>query len=331
MLFKLKPLKSQVSIIVPNYNKFNFLAQTVNSVLQQSYTNWELIIVDDCSTDGSVHLINEFSKSDARITAILNDKNKGGNACRNQGLAASKGLYVLFLDADDVLAPHCLAQRIQAAQEQPENDLWVFPMGLFKQQLGDLSTDRNWIPPANGSNFLHLFITHQLPWQTMQPLWKKETLLALNGFDLDFVRLQDVELFTRALIHGVRVTTFPQLPADCFFRIDDERFEHQTYRFLKGFMTGAVQYYKKFYSILSTPQQKNALSGTLLEPLSNVCFQKRLKKISTQEYVELRNQIIRVCKSNKHRFYLYTYAQLERLSPIHPKGLKKITALLMGL
>ena len=65
--------------------------QTVNSVIAQKYPFWEMIIVDDCSTDHSQHLLGTVTTIDSRITAILNEKNKGGNACRNQGLSLAKG------------------------------------------------------------------------------------------------------------------------------------------------------------------------------------------------------------------------------------------------
>ncbi|MBK7296878.1 MAG: glycosyltransferase family 2 protein [Flavobacteriales bacterium] len=95
-----------VSVIIPSYNKRDYIVDTIASVQAQTYGNWELLVVDDVSTDGTVDLIREIAKSDPRISVDVVDKNSGANRCRNYGLAKAKGHYVIFLDADDQLAPH---------------------------------------------------------------------------------------------------------------------------------------------------------------------------------------------------------------------------------
>ena len=305
--------------------------QTVNAVIAQSYQEWEMIIIDDCSTDHSQHLLSNITTIDPRITAILNEKNKGGNACRNQGLAQANGQYVIFLDADDILDSHCLSGRIEQAIKYPAADLWVFPMGIFKQKVGDLSADQNWIPPAKGANYLQLFMKHQLPWQTMQPLWKKEFLNKIGGFDINFIRLQDVELHTRALLENAQVETFPQLKKDCNFRIDENRFGNKVFNHLNAFSKGAVQYYKKFIILGEDNDSKKHLTGTLLETLSNVCFQYKSKKISKQEYHQLTQLLINTCKIAGHKKLLQFFAFIYVISPLHPKGLKKLTSILAGI
>mgnify|MGYP002367136581 CR=1 FL=1 len=93
-----------VSIIIASYNKEKYIGETINSVIKQTYTEWELIIIDDFSTDQSVDVISGFL-TDARITLIKNDRNRGANHSRNSGIKTARGKYVLFLDADDILAP----------------------------------------------------------------------------------------------------------------------------------------------------------------------------------------------------------------------------------
>ncbi len=305
--------------------------QTVNSVIAQKYPFWEMIIVDDCSTDHSQHLLGTVTTIDSRITAILNEKNKGGNACRNQGLSLAKGEYVLFLDADDLLDPHCLSSRIEQSLKYPTADMLVFPMAVFKQKIGDLDATQNWIPPHKEANYLHLFLKHQLPWQTMQPLWRNDFLKKINGFDENFVRLQDVELHTRALMEGAKVETFPTLAKDCNFRIDENRFGNKVFKLLKGFSFGAVQYYKKFYAKVTTDNEQKLLTGSLLEPLSNVCFQRKAGKISKVEYQQLSQELIKACNYKNHQTMLKIFALLYAISPVHPKGLKKIFCLMTGI
>ena len=94
-----------VSIITPNYNAALFIAETIKSVQNQTYTNWELIIVDDCSTDNSVSIIKDFQKKDARIKLIELNKNVGPAIVRNEGIKIAKGTYLTFIDSDDIWLP----------------------------------------------------------------------------------------------------------------------------------------------------------------------------------------------------------------------------------
>lgn len=90
-----------VSIIMPLYNYGRFLNAAVDSVLSQTYANWELIIVDDCSTDDSFAIAQDLAKKDSRIIAYRLDRNGGTSAARNKGLDMAKGEFVAFLDSDD--------------------------------------------------------------------------------------------------------------------------------------------------------------------------------------------------------------------------------------
>jgi glycosyltransferase involved in cell wall biosynthesis len=320
-------LNTTCSIIVPSYNKVSFIEQTIQSVLAQTNPNWELILIDDNSTDGSQELLEKYSKADARIQIHFNAENKGGNYCRNQGLKLALGNYVIFLDGDDLLAPYCLEQRMKAIETNPLFDLWVFPMVTFFKTIGDHSTS-NWIPPSNNCDFLALFIKHKLPWAICQPIWKREKLEELEGFNTSFIRLQDVELHTRALIKGLKVDTFPKEKIDCYYRIDGNRNVLNTYQFLTNFSKGSVQYYTTFFDSLSQKHKKH-LVGSLLEPLSVVCYQLRKKKISRNEATILSESIINTCLIKRQKRWLSIYFFIERMIPFHPKGLKKIISIIL--
>jgi hypothetical protein len=103
------------------------------------------------------------------------------------------------------------------------------------------------------------------------------------------------------------------------------------FKLLKGFSFGAVQYYKKFYSKVSSDKEQKFLTGSLLEPLSNVCFQRKAGKISKVEYQQLSQELIKACKYKNHQSILKSFALLYAVSPVHPKGLKKVIGLLAGL
>ncbi|MDY5684126.1 MAG: glycosyltransferase family 2 protein [Treponema sp.] len=105
-----------VSIITPNYNCERFISQTIESVLAQTYKNWEMLIVDDCSTDKSYEIACEYAKKDSRIKVFRNKKNSGAAVSRNVAIEKSKGQYVAFLDSDDIWLPQKLEVQLKSFQ-----------------------------------------------------------------------------------------------------------------------------------------------------------------------------------------------------------------------
>lgn len=99
--------QSLISIIVPVYQVKKYLPSCIHAVLEQTYPCWELILVDDGSTDGSALICDDFASQDARIT-VVHQPNQGVSAARNQGIALAKGAYIAFLDADDLIEPDYL-------------------------------------------------------------------------------------------------------------------------------------------------------------------------------------------------------------------------------
>ena len=106
-----------VSIITPTYNSEKFISATIQSVQNQTYSNWELIIIDDCSIDKTVEIINKAIKSDARIKLHTLTKNSGTGVARNTGVEASKGRYISFLDSDDLWLPNKLERQLDFMKE----------------------------------------------------------------------------------------------------------------------------------------------------------------------------------------------------------------------
>ena len=104
--------KELVSIITPVYNASRFIKETIQSVQAQSYTNWEMILVDDCSNDNSCDIIREFAKNDNRIIYMKLEKNSGAAVARNMAIKNSKGRYIAFLDSDDIWTNDKLEKQI---------------------------------------------------------------------------------------------------------------------------------------------------------------------------------------------------------------------------
>lgn len=107
-----------VSIITPVYNSERFLSETIESVKKQSYTNWEMIIVNDYSSDGSEIIIEEYMKKDNRIKYVKLEKRSGVVKARNTGLEKAKGRYIAFLDSDDVWKENKLKRHIEVMSDK---------------------------------------------------------------------------------------------------------------------------------------------------------------------------------------------------------------------
>jgi glycosyltransferase involved in cell wall biosynthesis len=105
-------MKPLVSIVTPMYNSEKFISDSINSVKNQTYSNWELWLIDDCSSDKTISIVNKFIKEDSRIQLLQNEINYGAAISRNKGIEASKGNYVAFLDADDLWLPQKLEKQV---------------------------------------------------------------------------------------------------------------------------------------------------------------------------------------------------------------------------
>lgn len=106
-----------VSIITPLYNSEKYISETIESVLSQSFGDWEMIIVDDCSTDSSFQIAFGYTKKDKRIKLFKNETNLGVAATRNHGLRMATGKYIAFIDSDDLWAENKLERQIAFMSE----------------------------------------------------------------------------------------------------------------------------------------------------------------------------------------------------------------------
>jgi len=108
---------SKISIITPSFNSSKFIEETIQSVIAQTYGDWEMIIVDDCSTDKSCEIIQNYSNQDKRIKLVMLDENSGAAIARNRAIEESHGRYIAFLDADDLWEPTKLQKQLKVMQD----------------------------------------------------------------------------------------------------------------------------------------------------------------------------------------------------------------------
>jgi len=102
-----------VSIVTPCYNCEKYIVEAIQSVLAQTYQNWEMLIVDDCSKDNSIEIVENFAKKDSRIKIVKLEQNSGAAIARNKAIELSQGEYLAFLDSDDLWFPPKLEKQLQ--------------------------------------------------------------------------------------------------------------------------------------------------------------------------------------------------------------------------
>ncbi len=132
----------KVSVIIPVYNAAPFLHQCLDSIVHQTLTDIEIILVNDGSTDDSNNILNECSSKDNRIS-IINQENKGAGAARNSGLRLATGKYLSFLDADDFFEPEML-EKLYNKCEETGADIAIYKANSYDNQKGEIIGDLGW-------------------------------------------------------------------------------------------------------------------------------------------------------------------------------------------
>lgn len=193
-----------ISIIIPTHNRADLLPETLASVQSQTFDDWEVLVIDDSSTDQTHEVLKRLARNDSRIRWYPQDFGKqGAPAARNTGLARSESEYVLFLDSDDLLAPTCLQGRMTAFEDKPESAAVVGLASLFVDHPDTQSPSwRVWTK----ENDLQRFLRFDEPWQTSGPLWKRDVFERMGGWNEDLAYYQDWELAARALSGGIMHT-----------------------------------------------------------------------------------------------------------------------------
>ena len=158
-----------VSIIIPTYNRAHLIGETLDSVLAQTYTNWECIVVGDGSTDNTATLLATYCKKDSRIQYHHRPPNKpkGANACRNYGFELSKGDYINWFDDDDVMLPKKL--EIQIKELHCSN----FDYTICQTMMYDVATNKEIglrAPKLRSDNIFEDYIMFKIFWLTGAPL-----------------------------------------------------------------------------------------------------------------------------------------------------------------
>lgn len=180
-----------VSIIVPVYNSGSTLKETIDSVLTQTFTNWELILVNDGSIDNSLEVINNYN--DTRIQ-VFTQNNQGVSVARNFGISKAKGNFVAFLDSDDLWSKDKLKKSIRAINS--DNYAMVYSdIKIFYKHIDDSESYKYREPIEEKDDYLRLLIYDYIP--TLTVIIRKTTLEHVGLFDINLNGTEDWDLWIR--------------------------------------------------------------------------------------------------------------------------------------
>jgi glycosyltransferase involved in cell wall biosynthesis len=190
--------RPQISVVIPAYNAELFIASTIESVLRQTFQDFEIWVIDDGSTDETAQLVQEFCRRDTRVK-LVSQSNQGISATRQRGYHLSQGDYIAFLDADDRWLPENLATHMAHFAQKPQLGISfgrVAFMQLDGTPTGTVTTGRlQAIEPQ------HLFYENLLTTNS-NAIVRREVFEQIGGFDRDLCGTEDQEFFLRACCYG---------------------------------------------------------------------------------------------------------------------------------
>lgn len=184
------------SVVMTTYNRADIMERAVLSVFGQTFTDYELIIVDDCSTDHTAEKIRSLQSRDSRIVSLILDKNQGVSGARNRGLERSRSPYIVFIDDDDETLPGWLTSFYQKIPSLPESWGVLYSRYLIKEELTGIVYP-NIDPPKEGHIFEDLIRGAHLPVGIPGTVIKRDALAKVGGFDEELRGLEDYDLWFR--------------------------------------------------------------------------------------------------------------------------------------
>ena len=188
----------RVSIVVPTYNRTRYIKRTIESILLQTYSSYEVIVIDDGSTDDTRIVLQNYQN---RIKYVYQE-NKGVSAARNHGIQLARGEFIVFLDSDDLFLPDKLTEQVACFDAQPS--LGMVHSGW--RRVNRLEETIGEVEPWNDAPRLNL-----KTWLLMRPvflgamMFRWEWLERVNGFDTDLRHAEDVDLTLRLALMGCKM------------------------------------------------------------------------------------------------------------------------------
>ncbi len=262
-----------ISIIIPTYNRSHLLGETLDTIIAQTYTNWECIVVDDGSTDYTQELLEFYIVRSPQISFFKRPENrlKGANACRNYGYEISNGAYVNWFDDDDLMHPEKLKRQLKYLEET-NYSFCVCQSVVFKEQKNNIIGLRSKNIVSNIPFFDVLIM--KIAFMTPSVLWKKSLLIKLDHLlDEELQGAQEWEFHLRVLN---KYPEYGVLPEELvFLRKHEESITHnvnEKQRFFNYFLA-RLKIYKNTELVLD-PESGHFLKEYLLNSFKKMIITK---------------------------------------------------------
>jgi glycosyltransferase involved in cell wall biosynthesis len=214
-------MQVKVSIVIPMFNSGSFIIEMIDCIIKQSYSNWELIIVDDVSTDGTYEKVINYIINEKRIKLIQRNRwPKGAQSCRNIGFDNCIGDYVMFFDADDLISINCLKQRVNFMDNNPELDFSIFPAHTINESYEIKSSESKkiyGIGPKN-DNFRSL-LKAEVPFAVWTNIYKRKSIAKIS-WDEKVKVFQDFYFNFLSIINNFNFQFCHTAEFDYFYRIN---------------------------------------------------------------------------------------------------------------
>lgn len=189
-----------LTVIIPCFNSASFIESTLVSVFSQGLVDFEVVAVDDGSTDSTLDIVADFGS-----VRIVRQKHGGACRARNKGIEVARGKWIKFLDSDDLLCPGALAQQVEFAEAQARDVITHWDLEFFDDRTGVRRSVSTELPDPD--NQVLSLLTANI--QTSCPLHRRLDLIEAGGFDERFLKAQEYELHLRLALKGFRFVHLP--------------------------------------------------------------------------------------------------------------------------
>ena len=269
-------MKPIVTVLMTVYNGKNYLSEAIESVLCQTLTNYEFLIVDDASTDNSIEIINSYN--DSRIKLLINQKNIGQTASLNKGLATAQGEYIARFDQDDVCLPKRLEEQVAFFKNNPSVSIVCsreYSIDKQGKRIGVWKRDLN-----NYGAFLGYIILGLNPVWTPSVMFTKDVFLQLGGFDVAYGPASDFEFWSRIALKRLNAKVVPKFHQ--LRRIHDQSQSNlmadEQSQFTKNALYNVIKYFSE------EKDNKDLLNALLLDSL-------KINKFNKKDFLNVSNKI----------------------------------------
>lgn len=256
-----------LAVVIPIYNGEMYIGEMLDSIVKQTFQDWNLWVVDDESTDSTFSILLDYAKKDTRIKPVKRNRDpKGAQTCRNLGFELSEGAkYVIFFDADDTIAPYCFEQRVSYMESHPNLDFAVFPAKAFRTDPYD-NSNRYFGVIKQKDDYLN-FLYPWLSFVVWCNIYRRDSLVSHEmRWDERVLINQDSDYNIQAMHRGMKYDYCDDARVDYYYRTMVEgsvsKKKKQRSRF-DSFLY-LLDKYNSTFTIEEKKKYKNAITHRLL-------------------------------------------------------------------